>query len=114
MAAAQRRDARAVSRCPTPPGNGSILWRVFTVNAIVFGAAVSRLRAAPPRCTRRSSLSELIDADRGAAVHVARRPPALLALVLAPVRRLAQLMGDIDPMRPGLRADGQRLAVGGG
>ena len=33
----------------------------------------------------------------------------LLTLVMSPLRRLATLMGHIDPMRPGQRALGERL-----
>ncbi len=83
--------------------NGSILWRVFTVNAVVFGAAVIALVLSPATVHTPITSRELGELIVGLLLTLVV-DLALLALVLAPVRRLAKLMGDIDPTRPGLRA----------
>jgi len=81
----------------------SILWRVFTVNAIVFGLAVFVLIASPATVSNPIKRSELIALIAGLVVTLAV-DLILLMLVMSPLRRLATLMGDIDPMRPGQRA----------
>jgi two-component system sensor histidine kinase UhpB len=83
--------------------NGSILWRVFTVNAAVFGAAVLTLIVSPATIHSHIRFTELVVLISGLLVTLLV-DLALLALVLAPVRKLARLMGDVDPMRPGLRS----------
>ncbi len=88
---------------PDAPVNGSILWRVFTVNAIVFGAALVALALSPATVHTPIRSKELVELIVGLLLTLLV-DLALLALVLAPVRRLAKLMGDVDPMRPGLRA----------
>jgi two-component system, NarL family, sensor histidine kinase UhpB len=85
------------------PTTVSILWRVFTVNAIVFGLAVFVLIASPATVSNPIKRSELVALVGGLAVTLAI-DLLLLRLVLTPLRRLAALMGDIDPMRPGNRA----------
>jgi two-component system sensor histidine kinase UhpB len=80
-----------------------ILWRVFTVNAVVFGAAVLTLIVSPATIHSPIRATELF-VLLGGLLLTLLVDLALLALVLAPVRRLAGLMGDIDPMRPGQRA----------
>jgi two-component system, NarL family, sensor histidine kinase UhpB len=102
VATAKRRDAGAVSTRPTRVSR-SILWQVFTVNAFVFGAAVTALALSPATVHAPIRLSELIELVGGLLLTLLV-DLALLALVLAPVRRLARLMNDIDPMRPGRRA----------
>ena len=81
----------------------SILWRVFTVNAIVFGLAVFVLIASPATVSNPIKRSELVALIGGLVVTLAI-DLLLLRLVLTPLRRLATLMGDIDPTRPGQRA----------
>jgi two-component system, NarL family, sensor histidine kinase UhpB len=81
----------------------SILWRVFTVNAIVFGLAVFVLIASPATVSNPIKRSELIALIAGLVVTLAV-DLVLLMLVMSPLRRLATLMGAIDPMRPGQRA----------
>lgn len=83
---------------------GSILWRVFAVNAVVFGAAVITLALSPATVHTPIRTPELVELVVGLMLTLAV-DLALLALVLAPVRRLARLMNDIDPMRPGRRAE---------
>jgi two-component system sensor histidine kinase UhpB len=85
------------------PTTVSILWRVFTVNAIVFGLAVFVLIASPATVSNPIKRSELIALIGGLVVTLAI-DLLLLRLVLSPLRRLATLMGDIDPTRPGQRA----------
>jgi two-component system, NarL family, sensor histidine kinase UhpB len=85
------------------PTTVSILWRVFTVNAIVFGLAVFVLIASPATVSNPIKRSELVALIGGLVVTLAI-DLLLLRLVLSPLRRLAALMGDIDPMRPGQRA----------
>ena len=90
-------------RLPRPSTRVSILWRVFTVNAIVFGLAVFVLIASPATVSNPIKRSELVALIAGLVVTLAI-DLVLLMLVLSPLRRLAMLMGDIDPMRPGRRA----------
>jgi two-component system sensor histidine kinase UhpB len=85
------------------PVTVSILWRVFTINAIVFGLAVFVLIASPATVSNPIKLSELVALVLGLLVTLAV-DLILLMLVMSPLRRLATLMGDIDPMRPGQRA----------
>jgi two-component system, NarL family, sensor histidine kinase UhpB len=85
------------------PATVSILWRVFTVNAIVFGLAVFVLIASPATVSNPIKFSELVALVVGLVVTLAV-DLILLMLVMSPLRRLATLMGDIDPMRPGQRA----------
>ncbi len=81
----------------------SILWRVFTINAVVFGLAVFVLVASPATVSNPIKRSELVALIAGLVVTLAV-DLILLMLVMSPLRRLATLMGDIDPMRPGRRA----------
>jgi two-component system, NarL family, sensor histidine kinase UhpB len=85
------------------PGAVSILWRVFTVNTIVFGLAVFILIASPATVSNPVTTSELVVLVGGLLMTLAVNL-LLLTVVLAPLRRLATLMGHIDPMRPGQRA----------
>ncbi len=81
----------------------STLWRVFTVNALVFGTAVFALIVSPATVHHHIRFTELAVLIVGLAATLAI-DLVLLALVLSPLRRLAALMGDVDPMRPGQRA----------
>jgi two-component system sensor histidine kinase UhpB len=85
------------------PTTVSILWRVFTVNAVVFGLAVFILIESPATVSNPIKRSELVALIAGLVITLAI-DLLLLRLVLTPLRRLAILMGDIDPMRPGQRA----------
>jgi two-component system sensor histidine kinase UhpB len=81
----------------------STLWRVFTVNALVFGAAVLVLILSPATVRNHIRFTELVVLVAGLLATLAV-DLVLLALVLAPLRKLATLMGDVDPKRPGQRA----------
>jgi two-component system, NarL family, sensor histidine kinase UhpB len=85
------------------PASVSILWRVFAVNAIVFGLAVFILIASPATVSNPIKTSELVVLVGGLLMTLAVNL-LLLTVVLTPLRRLATLMGHIDPMRPGQRA----------
>jgi len=85
------------------PASVSILWRVFTVNTIVFGLAVFLLIASPATVSNPIKVSELVVLVGGLLMTLAVNL-LLLTVVLSPLRRLATLMGHIDPMRPGQRA----------
>jgi two-component system sensor histidine kinase UhpB len=76
---------------------------VFTVNTLVFGLAVFILIVSPATISNPTNFTEVAVVVLGLIVTLAI-DLVLLALVLAPLRRLATLMGDIDPMRPGQRA----------
>ena len=94
------RSSRSRSR---KPASVSILWRVFAVNTIVFGLAVFILIASPATVSNPIKVSELVVLVGGLLMTLAVNL-LLLTVVLAPLRRLATLMGHIDPMRPGQRA----------
>jgi two-component system sensor histidine kinase UhpB len=79
-----------------------LLW-VFTVNAVVFGVAVLVLAFTPVTVHWPIRPDELLVLAAGLLLTLLV-DFALLSLVLSPVRRLAQVMGAIDPMRPGQRA----------
>jgi two-component system, NarL family, sensor histidine kinase UhpB len=96
-------DAQGQPLARRRPTTVSILWRVFTVNAIVFGLAVFVLIASPATVSNPIKRSELVALIAGLVVTLAI-DLMLLRLVLTPLRRLSMLMGDIDPMRPGHRA----------
>ncbi len=89
-----------------------ILWRVFTVNAVVFGVAVLTLVLSPATIHSPIKVTELFVLLAGLLMTLLV-DLALLALVLSPVRRLAGLMGNIDPMRPGQRAVVEESRWGG-
>jgi two-component system, NarL family, sensor histidine kinase UhpB len=81
----------------------SVLWRVFTVNAVVFATAVIVLILSPATIHTHIRRTELAVLILGLSVTLVV-DLVLLALVLSPLRKLATVMGSIDPMRPGQRA----------
>ncbi|HZL48211.1 MAG TPA: sensor histidine kinase [Solirubrobacteraceae bacterium] len=85
------------------PARASILWRVFTINALVFGTAVFILIVSPATIHSHIRFTELLVLIVGLVVTLIV-DLVLLTLVMSPLRKLAALMGDIDPMRPGQRA----------
>jgi len=82
----------------------SILWRVFTVNVVVFGLAVFILIASPATISDPTKFTEVAVVVLGLLVTLLV-DLAVLAFVMSPLRKLARLMADIDPMRPGQRAE---------
>ena len=87
----------------------SILWRVFTVNALVFGAAALVLVVSPATVHAPIRSTELRVLIAGLIVTLIL-DLVLLTLVLSPVRKLGRLMGEVDPLRPGRRASVGRWA----
>lgn len=81
----------------------SVLSRVFTVNAIVFGSAVFVLILSPATVSSPIEVTEVVVLVVGLLMTLAV-DLLLLAIVLSPLRALATLMDNIDPMRPGQRA----------
>ena len=81
----------------------SLLWRVFVVNIIILVAALALLTWAPVTVHRVATPSEFAVLSIGLVVMLAV-DLALLRRVLAPLRRLAAVMGSVEPGEPGRRA----------
>jgi two-component system, NarL family, sensor histidine kinase UhpB len=81
----------------------SILWRVFTANVLVFGLAVFILIVSPATISNPTKFTEIVVIVLGLLVTLVV-DLVMLAFVLSPLRALARVMGNIDPMRPGQRA----------
>jgi two-component system, NarL family, sensor histidine kinase UhpB len=82
-----------------------MLWRVFAVNAAVFALAFALLALSPVTIHARIRIVELVVLLVGLVVMLGA-DLLLLRHVLAPIHRLARVMGAIDPRRPGHRALG--------
>ncbi len=82
----------------------SLLWRVFAANTIVFVAAFAILAWAPVTVHRVATPSELVILALLLAVMLSV-DLLLLRRAFAPLRRLAALMGAVDPGQPGRRAE---------
>ena len=85
-------------------GNVSLLWRVFFVNIVVWLAAFALLAWAPVTVHRVATPKELVILSAGLVVMLAV-DLVLLRRVLGPLRRLAALMGAVEPAQPGRRAE---------
>jgi two-component system, NarL family, sensor histidine kinase UhpB len=83
--------------------NVSLLWRVFAANAAVCVAAFALLAWTPVTVHRVATPSELLILAIGLVVMLGV-DLVLLRRVFAPLRRLAAVMGTVDPRRPGRRA----------
>ena len=81
----------------------SILWRVFAINALVFGAAALILVVTQATVHTPIRSTELRVLAAGLVVTLLL-DLMLLTVVLAPVRSLGKLMSEVDPLRPGQRA----------
>jgi two-component system sensor histidine kinase UhpB len=77
-------------------------WRVFLLNGLVFLAGVGGLALSPATFAWPLQPGELIVLVVGLAVMIVINA-ALLRLGLAPLDRLARLMGTVDLLRPGQR-----------
>lgn len=86
----------------------SLLWRVFAANVVVFVVAFAILAWAPVTVHRVATPNELVVLSIGLALMLAA-DLILLRRAFAPLRRLATLMGAVDPGQPGRRAE----ALGG-
>jgi two-component system, NarL family, sensor histidine kinase UhpB len=84
--------------------NASLLWRVFAANVVVFVAAFAILAWAPVTVHRVATPSELVILTVGLILMLAV-DLVLLRRALGPLRRLAAVMGEVEPGEPGRRAD---------
>jgi two-component system sensor histidine kinase UhpB len=80
-----------------------LLWRIFLGNAFVLGVATTALVLTPVTVSFPAAERELLVLAAGLAVMLAVNF-ALLREAVSPLRRLAMLMGQIDPLAPGRRA----------
>ncbi len=84
-------------------GSVSLLWRVFGVNAVIWVVALALLAFTPATVHRVATLQELAVLSLGLIVMLAI-DLVLLRRVLGPLRRLASVMGAVEPGFPGRRA----------
>lgn len=89
----------------------SLLWKVFAANVVVCVVATALLAWAPATVHRVATPRELVVLALGLAGLLVV-DLILLRRVFAPLRRLAALMGRIDPYQPGRRAEASRRAGG--
>jgi two-component system sensor histidine kinase UhpB len=89
---------------PQPADRVSLLWRVFAANIIVFVAAAALLAWTPVTVHRVATPRELLVLAIGLALMLAV-DLVLLRWAFAPLRRLAAVMGAVDPAQPGRRAE---------
>lgn len=101
---AQRLPTPVRRRGPKRTGNISLLWRVFLVNIVVWIAAFALLAWAPVTVHRVATPSELVILSLGL-IAMLVIDLVLLRRVLGPLRRLAALMGAVEPGQPGRRAE---------
>ena len=102
--AAPGRDDRDQAHGPRRWENASLLWRVFAANVIVFVAAFALLAWAPVTVHRVATPSELVILSVGLILMLAV-DLVLLRRAFGPLRRLAAVMGAVDPGQPGRRAE---------
>jgi two-component system, NarL family, sensor histidine kinase UhpB len=81
----------------------SLLWRVFASNAAVLVGAIALLAWTPVTIKRVATLGELLILTAGLVVMLVV-DMILLRRALGPLRRLAGVMGGVDPSAPGRRA----------
>ena len=84
--------------------NASLLWRIFLVNAAIWVVALALLAFTPATVHRVATPQELVILGVGLVVMLAV-DLLLLRRVLGPLRRLAALMGAVEPDHPGRRAE---------
>jgi two-component system sensor histidine kinase UhpB len=87
----------------------SLLWRVFIANAAVLVVGVAALAWTPVTVRRVATPSELVVLALGLVVMLAA-DIVLLRRAFRPLRQLAAVMGGIDPVQPGRRAEPSRRA----
>jgi two-component system sensor histidine kinase UhpB len=85
-------------------GNVSLLWRVFAANVIVFVVAFALLAWTPVTVHRVATPDELVLLSIGL-VGMLAADLYLLRRVFGPLQRLASVMGRVDPLQPGRRAE---------
>jgi two-component system sensor histidine kinase UhpB len=82
----------------------SLLWRVFAANVVVCVVATALLAWTPATVHRVATPSELVVLAIGLVVLLSV-DLLVLRRVFGPLRRLAALMGKVDPREPGRRAE---------
>jgi two-component system, NarL family, sensor histidine kinase UhpB len=82
----------------------SLLWRVFAANTVVFVVSVALLAWTPVTVHRVATPGELLVLVLGLVLMLAV-DLVLLHRTFAPLRRLAAVMGEVDPGQPGRRAE---------
>ncbi len=87
----------------------SLLWRVFAANIVVSVVAVALLAWTPATVHRVATPGELLVLAIGLTVMLAV-DLFLLRRAFGPLRRLAAVMGAVDPTQPGRRAQAPRGA----
>ncbi len=100
---------RATARSRRRWENVSLLWRVFAANIIVCVAAVALLAWTPVTVHTVATPSELLILGIGLVVMLGV-DLVLLRRVFGPLRRLAAVMGTVDPRQPGRRAEAASTA----
>jgi two-component system, NarL family, sensor histidine kinase UhpB len=89
--------------------NVSLLWRVFAANIVVCVAAFALLAWTPVTVHTVATPSELLILGIGLVVMLGV-DLVLLRRVFGPLRRLAAVMGTVDPRQPGRRAEASSTA----
>lgn len=84
-------------------GPASLLWRVFAANVVVSVVGFAALAWGPVKVDQVATPSELLVLSGGLILMLAI-DLVLLRRAFGPLRRLAALMGVIDPAQPGRRA----------
>ncbi|HZU40143.1 MAG TPA: histidine kinase [Solirubrobacteraceae bacterium] len=102
-AAPASRDERAAGGLRARGERVSLLWRVFAANTVVFVVAVALLAWTPVTVHRVATPGELAILAAGLLAMLAANL-FLLRRTFSPLRRLAALMGAVDPGQPGRRA----------
>jgi two-component system sensor histidine kinase UhpB len=95
------RAGEAPAERPLPIGR-SLLWQLFAADALVLVAALAVLVFAPIRVSTGVVLREVLILSAGLTVILALNL-LLLRRALAPLRLLTDVIGTIDPRRPGRR-----------
>src|SRR5215207_1652676 len=85
----------------------ALFWRIFGLNAVVFGAATALLLWAPVTVSVPVALTEAVVLIVGLGVMLVANA-VLLHVGLAPLERVTRRMATVDLLRPG-----QRLSVAG-
>ncbi len=98
------------SRRPRPWDRVSLLWRVFAANTVVIVVAFALVAWTPVTVHRVARPGEVLVLAILVAVMLLV-DLVLLRRVFGPLRRLADVMGEVDPGQPGRRAE---LADGAG
>jgi two-component system sensor histidine kinase UhpB len=89
----------------------SLFWRVFAINAVVLVVAAVLLLVTPATVSPEVRVVEVLVVAGGVVAALAVNL-VLMRRAFAPLERLAQLMGRVDPLQPGPRGGGRAPAGG--